>query len=166
MEEKNELDKLIVLDKNYRTCISRYLYVYSFVMKKIWFNIGEILWNFIYNNRLFYKKRPAIEEDLKKESLNNLIFLKETERDYLSSNVTIALGIFWVIFIFDDFLWKISFFILFLIALVNLTVAVEEKKENIKIYDKVINEKLKEQERKEEKYKKETIRYLKKIAGN
>lgn len=143
------------------------MFIYSFfVMKKIWFNIGEILWNFIYNNRLFYKKRPAIEEDLKKESLNDLIFLKETERDYLSSNVSIVLGIFWVMFVFDDSLWKIAFFILFLIALVNLTVAVEEKKENIKIYNKLISKKMKEQERKEEKYKKEMLKYLEKISEN
>lgn len=138
------------------------MHIYS-VMKKLWSWTGEIIRNFIYKHRLFYKKRPVFEKDLKKESLDNLISLKEAERDYLSSNVTIVLWIFWVIFIFDNFLWKISFFILFLIALVNLTVAVEEKKENIRIYDKVINEKLKVQNEKNDRYQKEILRYLKNI---
>jgi len=133
------------------------------VMKNLWSWTGEIIRNFIYKHRLFYKKRPVFEKDLKKESLDNLISLKEAERDYLSSNVTIVLWIFWVIFIFDNFLWKISFFILFLIALVNLTVAVEEKKENIRIYDKLISKKMKDQERKEENYKKEILKYLNNI---
>lgn len=69
-------------------------------------------------------------------------------------------------FVFDNFLWKLSFFILLLIALINLTVAIEEKKENIKIYDKFISKKLKEQKNKEEKYEKEIINYLKEINNN
>lgn len=137
----------------------------NLVMKKLWSWTSEIIRDFIYKHWLFYEKRPVFEKDLKKESLDNLISLKEAERDYFSLNIPLALGIFSVIFIFDDFLWKISFFALFLIVLVNLAVAIEEKKENIKIYDKVINEKLKEQKRKEEKYKKEILKYLKKISG-
>lgn len=143
------------------------MFIYSFfVMKKLWFNTGEILRNFIYNNRLFYKKRPAIEENLKKESLNDLILLKETERDYLSLNVPIALGILWAMTVLDDFWWKLCFIFLLLIVWVNIAVALEEKKENIKIYDKLISKKMKEQEDKDEKYKKEMLKYLEKISEN
>jgi hypothetical protein len=49
------------------------------------------------------------------------------------------------------------------ITLVNIWVAIEEIKENIKIYDKVIKRKLKAQRKNEEEYKKDIIRYLKDI---
>lgn len=138
------------------------MYIYS-VMKKLWFYILDKLWDFIYKHRNLYERKPVYAKDLKNKSLEELLLLKDSERDFLSLNVPIVLWIFWVIFIFDDFLWKISFFILFLIALVNLTVAVEEKKENIKIYDKLISKKMQEQKRKEEKHKKEILKYLNNI---
>ena len=135
----------------------------NLVMKKIWFYILDKLRDFIYKHRNLYERKPIYEKNLKNKSLDKLLLLKESERDFLSLNVPIVLWIFWVIFIFDNFLWKISFFILFLIALVNLTVAVEEKKENIRIYDKLISKKMKDQERKEENYKKEILKYLNNI---
>lgn len=121
---------------------------------------------FIYENRPLYTKNSVSEKDLDNKSLNELLLLKESERDYLSLNVPTALAIIWLMFIFDDFLWKLWFFILLIIVLVNLAIAVEEKKENISIYNKVINKKLKEKESKEEKYKKEISSYLKSISEN
>lgn len=92
-----------------------------------------------------------------------MILLKDAEHDYLSLNVPTALWILWIIFIFDNFLWKFCFFVLFIVVLVNLAVAFEEKKENIKVYDKVINKKLKDQNEKNDRYQKEILRYLKNI---
>ena len=65
--------------------------------------------------------------------------------------------------VLDD-LWRKSWFtFLLLIVWVNVAVALQEKKENIKIYDKVIIKKLKEKREDDKKYQKEILKSLKNI---
>ena len=110
-----------------------------------------------------YERKPVSEKDINKMSLNDLMLKKESERDYLYAGIPIILTLLWVIASIDN-LWRDSLFIVLLVIVsVNLTVAVEEKKENIKIYDKLISKKMKEQEDKDEKYKKEMLKYLSNI---
>ncbi len=132
-------------------------------MKKLFFGIVNWLSDFIYKNWPLYERKPVSEKDINKMSLNDLMLKKESERDYLYAGIPIILTLLWVIASIDN-LWRDSLFIVLLVIVsVNLTVAVEEKKENIKIYDKLISKKMKEQEDKDEKYKKEMLKYLSNI---
>ena len=134
-----------------------------FVMKKLWFYILDKLRDFIYKHRNLYERKPVYEKDLKNKSLDELILLKESERDYLSLNIPIVLGILWTMTVLDDFWWKSWFIFLLIIVWVNVAVALQEKKENTKIYNKIINQKLKEKREDDKKYQKEILKYLKNI---
>ena len=131
-------------------------------MKKLRFYVDKLR-DFIYKHWNLYERKPVYEKKLKNKSLNELILLKESERDYLSLNIPIALGILWAMTILDDFWWKSWCVFFLLIVWVNIAVALEEKKENIKIYNKFINKELKKKEKSEEKYKKEILKYLSNI---
>lgn len=135
-------------------------------MKKLWFYILDKLRDFIYKHRNLYERKPIYEKNLKNKSLDELLILKESERDYLSLNIPIILGILWAMTTINDFKWKLCFIFLLAIIWVNIAVALEEKKENIKIYNKVISKKLKEKREDEEKYQKEILDYLKLISKN
>ncbi len=138
------------------------MFIYS-VMKKLWFYILDKVRDFIYKHRNLYKRKPVYEKDLKNKTLDELILLKESEHDYLSLNIPIALGILWAMTVLDHFWWKSWFVFFLLIVWVNIAVALEEKKENIKIYNKFINKEFKKKEKSEEKYKKEILKYLSNI---
>jgi hypothetical protein len=51
--------------------------------------------------------------------------------------------------------------VVLIIICVNISVAFKEKRENIEIYNKVILKKMKEHDKKEEKFKKDVLQYLK-----
>lgn len=132
-------------------------------MKKLWFSILDKLRDFIYKHRNLYERKPVHEKNLKNKSLDELTLLKESEHDYLSLNIPIVLGSLWAMTVLDD-LWRKSWFtFLLLIVWVNVAVALQEKKENIKIYDKVIIKKLKEKREDDKKYQKEILKSLKNI---
>ena len=80
--------------------------------------------------------------------------------------IPVILWILWIMTFFDNLFWKIWFFLLLVIILVSVSVAFENKKENIKIYNEILVEKLKSKNKFDEKYKNEILKYLKNIEHN
>ena len=131
---------------------------------RIMVKMSDRILDFIYKWRPLYNKKPISENDLKNKSLDELILMKESERDFLSINIPIVIGILWIMFSINDVIWKVCMLVVLVIFSVNIWVAHEEKKKNIETYNKVILEKTEEKNMKEEKYRKEIASYLKEIC--
>lgn len=135
----------------------------NIIMKNLIFKLFEKFRNFIYKKWPLYKKKPINEKFLKNKSIDELQLSKQAEHDFLSLNIPIIIWTLWAISFFDNIYRKYWLLFVLFITLVNIWVAIEEIKENIKIYDKVIKRKLKAQRKNEEEYKKDIIKYLKDI---
>ncbi len=147
------------VDKKQKIYTFKYLFDNYFIMKK--WSSDDLLQKFIYNSRPLYKKNPVYEKDIKDKSVNKLIILKESEHDYLSINIPLALWLLWILTLFNNIVFKIIIIVVLIIICVNISVAFKEKRENIEIYNKVILKKMKEHDKKEEKFKKDVLQYLK-----
>lgn len=126
--------------------------------------MSERIINFIYKWWPLYDKKPVSEKELKHKSLDELILLKESERDFLSIKIPIIIGILWVMLSINNAFWRGCMIVVLVVSVVNIWVAHEDKKKNIEIYNKVILEKTEEKNKKEEKYRKEISSYLNEIS--
>ena len=128
--------------------------------------MSDKILDFIYKWWPLYNKKPILEDDLKNKSLDELILMKESERDFLSINIPIVIGILWIMFSINDVVWKVCMLVILVIFAVNIWAAHEDKKKNIEIYNKIILKKTEEKNKKEEKYRKEISNYLRRIGDN
>lgn len=131
-------------------------------------------------------KPKVSENELRNESLEYLCMKKEDERSYYTSKLPIFFAWLWIVVSLyiaaqSNFYSRQTKNIIIFLIFIGLTVAfimrfrklfkdLEENNRitnyNLEMYDKIILIKLKEKERKEEKYKKEISSYLKSISEN
>lgn len=137
-----------------------------FMIIKKMSQLMDKVWNFIYQKCPLYKKNLVNKEDLKNKTIDEIILMKENENSFLSYNIPVILWILWIMTFFDNLFWKIWFFLLLVIILVSVSVAFENKKQNIKIYNEILVKKLKSKNKFDEKYKNEILKYLKNIEHN
>ena len=105
-----------------------------------------------------------LEKNVGSLSLQELIFAKEFERDYISQNIPIALSVFGL----TALSWEggtsrwttIVFFLLIVFLIYNYSVA----KKNIEAYNIAIIKKMKESLEEESKYREEILLLLKSIS--
>lgn len=116
--------------------------------------------------KLHYKTNPVDEKELEKKSLDELVLEKEEQLNYFNTDIPIMVTIWVALFTYQYSIWYGIWITLlvcviiewYIVAVRNTTV------ENIKKYDKVILEKMKEERKENEKYRKEVLKYLKKTA--
>ena len=132
-------------------------------MKNQLFEFYDDLWNLIYEKWPLYEKKPIHKKNLKNKSIDEIKFLKEEAHDYLTNNIPEILTIFWLVLTINILRIKFIFIILLIIVGVNIWVAQEEKENNIKIYNEILSEKLKEKKDDEKKYQNDILKYLKRI---
>lgn len=118
----------------------------------------------------FLLKNAIVEEKiLTNKSLDELLVLKDEEHDFLSINIPILVAIWIAILPIKD-LWNwrtlLIYYLIWIIISFYIIEVNEVTKKNMKIYNKVISNKMKEQRDMEEDYKKEISGYLKGISEN
>lgn len=118
----------------------------------------------------FLLKNAIVEEkNLTNKSLDELLVLKDEEHDFLSINIPILVAIWIAILPIKD-LWNwrtlLIYYLIWIIISFYIIEVNEVAKKNMKLYNKVISKKMKEQRDREEEYKKEISSYLKGINEN
>lgn len=117
--------------------------------------------------RFFLKNNEIKEKDLLSKDIEELMLLKDEEHDFLSINIPILVAIWIALLPVKDLWnwWGILFYYLLWIIISFYIIEVNEiSKKNMKVYNEVIGEKLKEQEKENDEYKKEILKYMEKLC--
>ena len=105
-----------------------------------------------------------LEKNVGSLSLQELIFAKEFERDYISQNIPIVLSVFGLTTVSWDggtSRWKTIVFVLLIVVLIYNYIVT---KKNIETYNIAIIKKMKESLEEESKYREEILLLLKSIS--
>ncbi len=118
----------------------------------------------------FLQKNDTVKEkDLEDKNLEELMLLKDKEHDFLSINIPILVAI-WIASLPVKDSWHRLITLLYYLAWAAFSFYVIEvneiSKKNMKVYNKVITKKLREQKNENDEYKKEIAEYLKEIKEN
>lgn len=117
--------------------------------------------------RFFLKNNEIKEKDLLSKDIEELMLLKDEEHDFLSINIPILVAIWIALLPVKDLWnwWGILFYYLLWIIISFYIIEVNEiSKKNMKVYNEVISEKLKEQKKENDEYKKEILKYMEKLC--
>ena len=117
--------------------------------------------------KIHYKTTPIDEKELEKKSLDELVLEKGEQLNIFSTDIPVLVTIWVALFTYQYTLqpYAIWIFLIVCIFIEWWIVSVRNTtKDNIKKYDKAILQKMKEEREENEKYKKEILKYLKKIS--
>ncbi len=115
----------------------------------------------------FFKKNDIVKEkDLMNKDIEELMILKDAEHDFLAINIPILVAI-WIASLPVKDSWQLTVTLLYYLLWMAFSFYVIEvneiSKKNMKVYNKVITKKLREQKNENDEYKKEIAEYLKEI---